>query len=275
MNSEGDSLHETETQNQQAQGFVLDNAEFIPPSDRTLNSTPRNCRSISYLDVTRLQEAEGFSPSAASWERMRGLSQSICDLKTLREKQLGRKSRSVLFEDNFLQEHAKKLEEARTKIKALERKYCSPQRPLSCSNLSALERNWRAIGSATPGINKTENFERVGFEESLVVEDIQLPKKCVRRSLNKELSDDRSTDKPNGLDLKKTRTNTKRPVTWADNEDLYSSDFNSISSHDLNWRKHVEMIPDKEYNVQRLRYLGYKGMFAKGSAAIRNRVKVY
>lgn len=264
---------------------IWNNGEFTSPSDGNFEtSTPRKGRSVSYLDVSSLRD-EGSPLFDLNWQsqRMRGLSQSICDLKILKEKQMGRRQTSILFEDNLLQEHAKKLQEARMKIKALEAKYSSPQRLRS--NLSLPTGKNREERDFIDGQGVNIDLEKAGCEslgeveantvrspgENSVVDKIQLSKIDLQRSLNKESSDDRSDiegdrsisgDKPATINRKKTKK--RRPVTWA--EDHYSSDCNSVSSYGSAWRKLVEIIPEREAHTytENSRCLGYKGMHTRG-----------
>lgn len=272
--------------------------EFTPSSNGIFNSTPRKGRSLSYIDVSR--QDYDFSLPTTSWERMKGLSQSICDLKILREKQMGRRERNILFEDDFLQEHARKLEEARRKIKALEAKYGSPQRLRRPHlNLSATaDRNERASTNGVPSQGlTTTNFKEDGGEnlspreenvvhkrskESSPLElDSELTTNVTQRSLNEGLnqmspSDDRS-ESDGGISAEgpsharnamKARAKKQRPVTWADCEELYSSDTNSVSSHGSGWRRRMEIIPERRDGSESLCYRGYEGMHAWGLNAI-------
>ena len=298
--SEGGDLREVDTRSLGDDCVSEITGAFTPSSDGIFNSTPRSGRSLSYIDVSRLHY--DISLPATRWERMKGLSQSICDLKILREKQMGRRERNILFEDDFLQEHARKLEEARTKIKALEAKYGSPQRlRRPRSNLSATaDRNERAGTNGIPSQGlTTTNFKEGGGaklsprEENVVHKrskessslelDNELTTNVTRRSLNEGLnqlspSDDRSESDggtsaeghPHARDAMKARAKKQRPVTWADCEELYSSDTNSVSSHGSGWRRRMEMIPERKDGSESLCCRGYEGMHAWGLSAINN-----
>lgn len=62
--------------------------------------------------------------SNTSLQRMRFLSQSINDMKLLREQQQVRHEEiEKILQDDFLDEHARRLQDARNKIKSLEAKY--------------------------------------------------------------------------------------------------------------------------------------------------------
>ena len=105
--------------------------------------TPRRERSTSYLELSSSYNETSLL-SNTSLQRMRCLSQSINDLKILREKQQERKHEmGDLLNDNFLQDHAKKLKDARERIKMLEAKYQSPKRKLDVSSLDRVKRQSR------------------------------------------------------------------------------------------------------------------------------------
>ena len=114
--------------------FSLYNEDFIDAS------TPRRGRSISYLELTSPYNETSLL-SDTSLQRMRCLSQSINDLKILRERQEERKHKvgADFLNDDFLKEHAQKLRDARNKIKILEAKYQSPHRR-SKLDVSSLEK---------------------------------------------------------------------------------------------------------------------------------------
>ncbi len=116
-------------------------------------STPKRGRSISYLEL-RSPCNEASLLSDTSLQRMRCLSQSINDLKILREKQQERQHEmGDLLNDDFLKEHARKLKDARDKIKMLEAKYQGPQRIRNKLSVSSLDTKGR--NSALDGRNKS------------------------------------------------------------------------------------------------------------------------
>lgn len=300
--NEASDLREVDTRSLGDDCLLEINGAFTPSSDGIFNSTLRSGRSLSYTDVSRPHA--NVSLPATSFERMRGLSQSICDLKILREKQMGRRERNILFEDNFLQKHAKKLEEARTKIRALEAKYGSPQRlrrPAN-SNLSATADGTERVENGVPtrGLTTTNlnedgaretlspreenkaNATHKKAEESSCLEYSELTTNVTRRSLNEELnqsspSDDRSeidsgisVEGPHARNDERVGTKKERPVTWADCEELYSSDTNSVSSHGSGWRRRMEIIPERRDHSGSVCCRGYEGMCAGRLNAITN-----
>ena len=114
--------------------FSLTNEDFITAS------TPTRGRSISYLELSSLYNETSLL-SDTSLQRMQCLSQSINDLKLLREKQLERKHEmGDLLDDDFLREHARKLKDARDRIKLLEAKYQSPRRVGMKTDMSSSDR---------------------------------------------------------------------------------------------------------------------------------------
>jgi ABC-type phosphate transport system auxiliary subunit len=115
-------------------------------------------RSVSYLDISTSYNDTSLL-SDTSLQRMRCLSQSINDLKILREKQQERKHEMRdLLDDDFLQDHAKKLEDVRRKIKELEAKYQSPQRKFDASSLDRKKKH--------PGLKETNESSVVTGEIS-------------------------------------------------------------------------------------------------------------
>ena len=119
--------------------FSLSNEDFITAS------TPTKGRSISYLELSSPYNETSLL-SDTSLQRMRCLSQSINDLKLLREKQLERKHEmGDLLDDDFLREHAKKLKDVRDRIKLLEAKYQSPRRVGTKTDMSSSDRKRNSV----------------------------------------------------------------------------------------------------------------------------------
>lgn len=114
--------------------FSLFSGDFISAS------TPTRERSASYLELSSPYNETSLL-SNTSLQRMRCLSQSINDLKILREKQQERKHEmGDLLNDDFLREHARKLKDARDKIKILEAKYQNPRKVGTKIDVSSLDR---------------------------------------------------------------------------------------------------------------------------------------
>ena len=120
--------------------FTADGSFSLCTGDFISASTPTRERSVSYLELPSSYDETSLL-SDTSLQRMRCLSQSINDLKILREKQQERKHEmGDLLNDDFLREHAKKLKDARDKIKMLEAKYQSPRRVATKIDVSSSDK---------------------------------------------------------------------------------------------------------------------------------------
>lgn len=138
---------------------IPENEDFsLYDEEITAVSTPIKGRSVSYSELTGPCNEDSLL-SDASLQRMRCLSQSISDIKILRGKQQERKyEMGELLNDDFLQEHARKLKDARDKIKALEAKYQNQKRVRTRPETSSLNKEERISVMQ----EKNENFVLTG-----------------------------------------------------------------------------------------------------------------
>ncbi|XP_028407697.1 uncharacterized protein LOC114530289 [Dendronephthya gigantea] len=188
-------------------------------------STPIKSRSVSYLELTSPCNEDSLL-SDTSLQRMRCLSQSISDMKILREKQQERKHEmGELLNDDFLKEHARKIKDARDKIRTLETKYQNQKRARTKPETSSLNKELR--------ISMIE-----GQNESLV-----LTGNTDEKEIDGSLTPSQNRQTQQQKDETTIKSRKLRSLTWANEED-FSSECNSLTSFESNKKRIMENISE-------------------------------
>lgn len=150
---------------------LTDSRDFSSYDDVIFNAgTAIRRRGVSCLELRGWlhDENENSLSSDSNLQRMRCLSTTINDMKTVRQKQEERKNNmGDLLNDDFWKEHARKLKDAREKIRKLEERYIQRSQGARCSKLDVSSCDQKGSSSFRERNELESSCTHAGFASEL------------------------------------------------------------------------------------------------------------